>query len=316
LFSAQGSAFVNRINNPGARSADLPAISNPRGLTINNAFGRPWIANAPAGTGGAGLLSTVDPDGTPRRFPPSVEAGGVFFGDLTNRAPQLTPASLIGAVGTAFLGGAPDGPRRGLYAVANADGSVAQVHVQLGTEGLAPPATIGPLTRVEEDGISPSATRVGMAFNWVPDRVLHIADPAHNALVSLVLADDGEMLRVESIRRIESEVFQTPVDLAPAVMEVVNPVFAGNSTLAGAADLYVVNRGDGTIVRLAHDGTVRAIRKVVLPGLGALGAGRLNGVAVSTDTRRIYVTVSAPVDDSVLLGGAVVELPAFDVASP
>jgi hypothetical protein len=316
LLTAQGSAFVNRINNPEARSAHLPAVSNPRGMTINNGFGRPWFASAPDGAGGAGLVSTVDPDGAPRRFSPSLEAGGVFWGDLTNRSPQGTPGSLVGSVGTAFLGGAPDGPRRGLYAVANADGSIVQIHIQLGTEGLAPPGTIGPLDRVDEDGATPAPTRLGMAFNWVPARVLYVADPGRDALVALTLTEDADMLRVDSIRRIKSDALRMPIDLAAAVVEVVNPLFAGNTTLAGGADLYVANRGDGRIVRLAQDGSVRAVRQVEVPGLGTLGAGRLNGIAVSTDARRIFVTVSGNADGGDSLAGAVVELPAFDAASP
>ena len=45
------------------------------------------------------------------------------------------------------------------------------------------------------------------------------------------------------------------MDLAPVVPEVVNPAFSSNTTLAGASDFYVANRGDGTIVRLRQDGS-------------------------------------------------------------
>ena len=318
LFTGQGPAFLNRLNNPAARSADLPSVSNPRGITINNGFGRPWFASAPEGPAGPGLLSTVDSDGTPRRFSPSVDAGGVFWGDLTNRSPQLQPGTLRGVVGTAFLGGAPDGPRRGLYAALNADGSLAQVHVGLGTDGLAPPGTVGALERVDEGDPTvgnASATRAGMAFNWVPDRLLYVADPTRNAVVVLSLGDEGDGLKLLGLRRIESDAFRVPVDIAPAVAEMVNPLFAGNTTLAGGADLYVANRGDGTIVRLAQDGTVRAVRQVVLPGVGAVGPGQLNGIAVSADARRIYVTVGPPADDASQPSGSVLELPAFDAGS-
>jgi len=48
---------------------------------------------------------------------------------------------------------------------------------------------------------------------------------------------------------------------------------------------------------------------VTLPGVGALGPDRLNGIAVSADADRIWVTV-----DTSLPGypdGALIELPAF-----
>jgi DNA-binding beta-propeller fold protein YncE len=54
---------------------------------------------------------------------------------------------------------------------------------------------------------------------------------------------------------------------------------------------------------------VVAIRRVTLPGIGPLGRDRLNGIAISPDGGRIWVTVSGN-----LRGypeGAVVELPAF-----
>jgi hypothetical protein len=81
----------------------------------------------------------------------------------------------------------------------------------------------------------------------------------------------------------------TPVDLTPVVPEVANPGFASNTTLAGNSDFYVVNRGNGTIVRMRQDGTVVALRRVVLPNGKDLGAGRINGVAVSPDAQKIWL---------------------------
>lgn len=102
-----------------------------------------------------------------------------------------------------------------------------------------------------------------------------------------------------------------PVDIAPAVPEIANPGFASNTTLAGGSDLYVANRGNGTIIRLRQDGTVIAVQQVVVPGLGPLGAGRLNGIAVSPDATRLWVTVSGALPESPHADGLVVELPVF-----
>src|SRR5436190_706871 len=47
LFTSQGFAFVNSAYNPGAMTAGLPSVSNPTGISINNAFGRLWFASTP-----------------------------------------------------------------------------------------------------------------------------------------------------------------------------------------------------------------------------------------------------------------------------
>ena len=99
-----------------------------------------------------------------------------------------------------------------------------------------------------------------------------------------------------------------PVDLAPVVPEVVNPAFSSNTTLAGASDLYVANRGDGTIVRLRQDGSVVAARRIAIAGGVPLGAGQLNGIAVSPDAQRIWVTVSGALPEYADLPGMLLEI--------
>ena len=304
VFTAQSPAFVNGVYNPGAVTADWPPVSNPTGISINNAFGRPWFTNVPLGSKGAGTQSVIDPDGRPLDGAPSKVAGGIFAGDLTNRAPQVTPGTMAsGALATALLGRSPDGGGRAVFAGLHTDGSVVQVHVEKGVDGLAPAGTVTPFE------LGPRLTRSGMAFNWVPNAILYVADPAGNAIVALSLVTDNGIFRVDSTRRLRLAELDAPIDLAPAVPETANPAFSSNTTLAGDADLYVLNRGDGTIVRVKQDGTVRAVRRVTVPGVGALGPDRLNGLAVSNDASRIWVTVSGS-----LLGhpeGAVLELPAF-----
>ncbi len=90
-----------------------------------------------------------------------------------------------------------------------------------------------------------------------------------------------------------------PVDLAPAVLESVNPRFSSSTTLAGGADFYVANRGNGTIVRMRQGGTVLAMRSHYgSRRLGVLGPGRLNGIATAPDATRIWVSISGEVPAS------------------
>jgi hypothetical protein len=46
MFSANSPHWHNGINNPGANTASYTGVSNPLGLSNNNAFGRLWPANA------------------------------------------------------------------------------------------------------------------------------------------------------------------------------------------------------------------------------------------------------------------------------
>jgi uncharacterized integral membrane protein (TIGR00698 family) len=309
IYTAQAPAFLNRLTTPAAVTAAMPAVSDPLGISVNNAFGRLWFANSPGGSGG-GADSVLDPDGQPLANAPSQRAGGVFAGALTDRRPQLLAGSLrSGAIANTLLGASPDATGKAVFATATADGALEQVHVQDGVDGLAPPGTIAPLAAAS--GLPHPPTRAGMVFNWVPDRFLYVSDPVNNAIVKLHLGDNFQIFQAIDIRRLQSRYFSEPIDLAPAVPEIANPGFASNTTLAGGADLYVANRGSGTIIRLRQDGRIRAIARIYVPGFGVVGPGMLNGIAVSPVARTIWVTLSSDKQTHSRLSGSVIEIPAF-----
>ena len=52
MFSANSPFWLNSKNNPSANTASYTGVSNPLGLSNNNAFGRLWPANAPFGDSG------------------------------------------------------------------------------------------------------------------------------------------------------------------------------------------------------------------------------------------------------------------------
>ena len=132
-----------------------------------------------------------------------------------------------------------------------------------------------------------------------------------NSIAVIGLSDDGVVFHAASVNRIYSAALNEPVDLAPVTMETSNPNWASNTTLDVQSDFYVANRGDNTIVRMAQDGSVIAVRGVRMPGGRPLGALQLNGIATSPDGARIWVTLSGPVPGMGNLKGAVLELPAF-----
>jgi hypothetical protein len=92
---------------------------------------------------------------------------------------------------------------------------------------------------------------------------------------------------------------------------VANPAFSSNTTLAGGADLYVANRGSGTIVRLRQDGEVRAVAEITVPGHGAIGPGLISGIAVSPDAGTLWLSLNGGTTGESPLSGSVVEVPAF-----
>jgi len=65
MLSASSPQWYNAVNNPSASTALYPGVSNPLGLSNNNAFGRLWPANAPFGDSGVGTSSILDPTGLP-----------------------------------------------------------------------------------------------------------------------------------------------------------------------------------------------------------------------------------------------------------
>jgi hypothetical protein len=320
IYSAQNSAFQNSIHNPGAPTARYTGVSNPLGLSINNAFGRIWPVNAPYGLEGIGSSSIDDPTGEPLAGAPDPLLGGVYAGNLTPRLPvQCIPGALnTGAVGTAFLGRSPDGSTKAVFAVITADGSIVQEHTLQALDGLAPALTVGSvLSRRWNDDFDDSddhrgaQPRVGALVNYSPNRVLYVSEPFDNSIAALALSDDGLVFHVTSVHHMKSEALNEPIDMAPVVIESSDPDWSSNTTLDVNSDIYVANRGNNTIVRMHQDGTVVAIRRVILRGGRGLERARLNGIAGSPDGKKIWVTVTGRLFDWIPLRGAVLELPSF-----
>ena len=305
MYAAQSPAFLNSAKEPQAVTADLPSASLPLGISFNNGNGRPWLANAPNGASGAGTITVLDPQGYPLAGAPNQTAGGVFAANLTNRDAKTTHGLTTAALGTAILTKAPDLTGRAVFAAVGADGSVVQINVLKGVDGLAPPGTVTPVKKVDRstaESTDPKVvSREGMAFNWVPSRNLFIADPQANRLVVLDLTDDGTMFAATR-REIVALEFNVPIDVTPATREISHGSFASNTTLGGGSDLYVLNRGNNTIVRIGLGGNVMAVRTIQADVRGF----RVNGIGVSSDGQSIYVTATTPQS-----GGVLMVVPAF-----
>ena len=328
MYSAQSANWLNGVYNPSAVTAHQAGVSNPLGLSINNAFGRVWPANAPYGLRGAGSSSIDDPDGRPLKGAPNTRTGGVYFGDLTGRQPaQVIPGALNrGAVGTAFLGHSPDGSTRAVFCVVVADGSIVQEHTARALDGLAPAGTVQPLLgragrgdAGEDDqgddrsggGLTP---RLGAILNYKPAMVLYVSQPFDDSIKVIDLAVGGpagsEIFVPTTSRVIRSAALNHPVDLAPVRIETEDRNWASNTTMEEAGDFYVCNRGDGTVIRMRQDGTVVAARRIRFDGR-SLGRARLNGISSSPDHSRVWLTYVGKLPGKSDPHGGVLELPAF-----
>jgi hypothetical protein len=322
MYSAQSPNWLNGIYNKAAVTADQPGVANPLGMSINNAFGRLWPANAPYALEGPGSSSITDPDGRPLKGAPNPRTGGVYFGNLTGRQPaQVIPGALSqAAVGTALLGRSPDGTGRAVFAVVVADGSIVQEHTEKALDGIAPPGTVQPLANrswPDNDAGHPERRvlpRLGAIVNYAPHFILYVSQPFDDSIKAIPLTTGGpagnEVFMPGTPRVIRSSAFDQPLDLAPVQIETAHPDHASNTTVQPNTDFYVCNRGNSTIVRMRQDGTVVAVRRVRV-GQDSLGQARLNGIATSPDGSWIWVTYVGKLPGSSDRYGGVLELPAF-----
>jgi hypothetical protein len=329
MFSANSPHWLNGVNNSSAFSYQYTGVSNPLGLSNNNAFGRLWPANAPFGDSGNGSSSILDPNGLPLKGAPNPLIGGVYVGSLTNRnfvavPPLFTPPLLqvipgslkTGAVGTAFLGPSPDGTCKAVFSVVTADGAIVQEHTLKGLDGIVPAGTVQPLLGRSWDlpnhGVEP---RLGVLMNpytatqfaaWQ----LFVSEPFNNTIAVVNLKVVGiapnQVFGPDSITRISSPSLKLPVDLAPVTRDADSSTWASNTTLDEHSDFFVANRGDNTIVRMRQDGTVVAIRRVTIDSI-PLNNFAINGIATSVDGSKIYVSFTTPTN----LQGGLLEVPAF-----
>lgn len=308
MYTANNAAFLNSIESPHSATPTITGAELPTGISINNGNGRPWLSNAPTGSNGQGTISVLDPQGYPLAGAPDATAGGEFAGNETNRSASTTHGLVTGALGLALMTKSPDGTGKAVFAAAEADGSIVQVHVKFGVDGMVPPGTITPNPNVNPANAQSTdphvVTRIGMAFNWVPSRILYVADALANKIVAFDITDNGSIFSASAPRYLDAGgLLNVPVDVQPTTSEIASENFSSNSTLGAGSDLYVLNRGNNTIIRVTQDNHVRGIRSVVADGVPNMV---VNGLAVSPDGQTIWVTAVTPGG-----GGMLLSVPAF-----
>jgi hypothetical protein len=234
------------------------------------------------------------------------------MGDATNRNDASTHGLTSGAVGTAIIHKSPEFAtrNRAVFAAVEADGSVVQVHVQRGVDGLVPPGTLTPLADVSPaaaESTDPNTiVRMGIAFNWVPNSTLYVTEGAQNRVAAFDVTDDGVMFHAAPPRFLTAQgQLDVPVDVQPTQPEVASENFSSNSTAAGGADFYVLNRGDNSIVRVTQDDRMLAKRFLRIDGMSDCDF-RVAGLGTSPDGQTIWVTAT-----TANRGGMVLKLPGF-----
>jgi len=304
MYAANSDAYLNYHNRPESLTALHSSTSFPTGLSTNNAFGRPWIANAPYGSNAGGTNTVVDPDGQPLFALLTESDGGVFASGLSERNPQFIEGELThGAMGTVFIGPSPERNEfiRAVFLVANGDGSIAQVHVLEGIDGLTAPAVITPLEQELDKAANhdENAIRhVGMVFNWVGGigKAVYVTDALANRIAVIKLSQGSYVFNVEEggISYLRAPELNIPVDITPVVPEFANADFVSVTTLAAGADMYIANKGNNTIVRMKQDGTVVSVKNIVVDGIGTLDAqspNKVKSMTTSWDGKKIYLVI-------------------------
>ena len=316
VLTSNNTLFINSILNPAAITQILSSVSVATGISIDNAYGQIAISSSTGARDGEGWESLIDIQGRPIKSL-AVFAGGVFAGRRTNRDPvPIFQGGLVGgSMGTAFLGKSIDGSDQDVFAVANGDGSISQVHLEFGVDGLVPVDTLGSF------GVSTGAqeswgegavmnTRGGMVFQSEPSRMLFVCDPDKNIIRVYSLVNHTLAFRAILQQAFNGSELSFPIDIAPVKFATSGPI--SNTTLAPGSDFYVANRGNGTIVRMNQKGEVISIRKLEIDSLGIVGPGRVNGIGLSNDEKFLYVTLTGPVTiDNQVSHGLLVSVSVF-----
>jgi hypothetical protein len=200
-----------------------------------------------------------------------------------------------------------------VFCVVVADGSIVQEHTAKGLDGLVPAGSVQPIVHRSWRG-SRVTPRLGAIVNYTPRIILYVSQPFDNSIKAFHLAVGGppgdQVFTATASHVMRSPALSQPVDLAPVRIETENRNWASNTTMEEGTDLYVCNRGNGTIVRLRQDGSVAAVRRVRVNGR-PLDDARLNGIATSPDHSKIWVTFVGELPGSDDGQGGVLELPAF-----
>lgn len=132
-----------------------------------------------------------------------------------------------------------------------------------------------------------------MGLTYVPaTRTLFVANPLGRSVTSVFLSVSGSAsaqgLLYQS-GRIHLDVggfLNTPVDVVP-----VEPLPVSTTMATESSDLYVADRGSGTIVRITQSGQFVAVRRPIIAGQ-PVAPGTLAGLAISPDGETLYLTLS------------------------
>ncbi len=154
--------------------------------------------------------------------------------------------------------------------------------------------------------------RMGMVYQ--PDtRTLFAADPVGRGVRAIYLdlagsnTPQGVYFSTGSQSVTLGGFLDTPVDVVPA-----QPLPVSTSQATQSSDLYVADRGAGTLVRMTQAGEFVAVAKPLIQNQ-PVGKGRIAGLAISPDGKRLFVSLSegCPVGPTYNASGCIIEVPPF-----
>ena len=163
----------------------------------------------------------------------------------------------------------------------------------------------------DDDGV------IGIAFKWNPRaravrcrcgaRPPRAAAPRGRPAPLHGLAHEPDLARRSSISR---SISRRQCPKSPTRASRATPRWPGGS------DLYVANRGDGSLLRIDQDGTCWRAPMIDVPGGGIVGADRIRAIAVSADAQRLWLTLQGELPGFPGHEGTLIEVSAFDAGRP
>jgi len=189
--------------------------------------------------------------------------------------------------------------RNPVYFAATGDGGIIQIDLDSGISQLAPPCTTLPLVpnapcaaTLPPGPLLPDdpSLKQGMLFDE-ETRTLFVADPARNFVQAVSLSKlepatpQGVWYRSGGYTIEANGLFSMPIDLAPT-----NPPQKSPDHLRTSSDIYVLNRGTSSIVKVVQSGD---LLEYIVPRVKEreFDAGTFTAIATSADGTTLYLAV-------------------------
>lgn len=228
--------------------------------------------------------------------------------------------------------------RNPTYFATTGDGGVILIDLDSGISQVSPPGSLAPiaggpdvqcddfLSDVEDRDEIFAGTmgiplecdaHLRMGLVYIPQKeTLFVANPAGGTVTTISLATAGAgtprgvKYQEGSLDFRLGGLLSEPVDIVPS-----QPLLTTTSQGTTSSDLFILDRGNGAIIRMTQSGDFIAIAEPRIAGR-PIGRGRFAGMAINPEADTLYITLSEDCDTFIggnpgLSNGCVIRVPVF-----